>query len=543
MLLRTSLHHLSAFLYSLARWCVARWTLILYWLMFVGLSVLMVAPIWQIRYLPFGDLPDHAGQIRAMMEFDNYREVYRINWLTPYILSYLITMAFAKFMPVVIAIKVVLTLCLLAFPLAIAKMIRHLRGDRFWVISAFSIAYGYSFFWGFYGCFVGTAIAMYFLAHAVDYAKRPLKISSFARAAAFSFLAFAAHPIPWSFAVCAAVLIVFMFDDLRTTIKKSMAFFSILPIVVFWLAKANRVNKYSPGLQVARGYIEAKIFDIGRAFIASFHEIIDKHLLSQRWDEMFCQAIGRSAAPNFFWLCIFLLIWPVFFNGRVRFVHRRWLPLGLVILLCLWMPYAMIDTFNVNNRYAVFLVPMFLLVFDRSPPGARAKWRLVKTPARLGAVLGAFGCAVYMLADNARILQSFKKNDDDFRAILENMAPDKLVLTLDFDDRSELPIGSAYLHFGSWYQAEKRGAALYNFSHDMMTTNVPLRYVGRHRPIPVPWNPHEFNWQKHRGWNFHYFLVRSEGPRDYLFKDSQGKCTLLLQKGSWFLYGRTSGSR
>lgn len=530
--------HVAAIADSMRRRTASNWASILYGLMFAGLSFLLVAPIWSLEYLPLGDLPDHAGQMRAMIDFDHYRVNHKINWFTPYILAYLVTLFLAKFLPLIIAIKTVLTFCLLSIPIAVAKLIKQIRGNRFWVISAFPIACGFSFYWGFYSCFFATALSLYFLVFIVSRAKRPRTWTSFLQTAAFSFLIFTAHPIPWAFAACATPLIFFMHNDFRESLRRSSAVFSTLVVALVWMAMTNPAEKSATVSQFAIERIGNKWADAYASFAASYAELAGKNWVTLRTSEMLSHSIGRIVTPSTIALSLYLLIWPAFFRGRFRFEIRRWLPLGLVIALSLLLPFHVFDTFSVYCRFAVFLVPMALLSLDPAP-------RIGTTPSnrkdkafQVVALLVAFACSTFLLADNARILRSFKPNEEDFRYVLQKMVPGKFVMSLNFDERSALPLGTPYAHFANWYQAEKRGTVLYNFANDENAPNVPLRYIGPSRPVPPIWKPSEFHWMKHQGYNFDYFLVHSMTSRDEIFAESNGEIILLARSGRWFLYGK-----
>lgn len=533
------LAHISAIAQSFLRRFSRNWDTILYGLMFAILSCLLVAPIWSLEYLPLGDLPDHAGQIRAMIDFDHYRSNHTINWFTPYILAYGITLLLAKVFPLIVAIKVVLSFCLISMPIAVAQLIKQLRGNRFWVISAFPIANGYSFYWGFYSCLLATALSLYFLAFIVAYAKRALTWKSFLQTAAFSLLIFSAHPIPWAFAAGAGVLILLGYNDFRATIRKSSAIVFTFTVALVWLAMMNPASKDGLGSQFAIDRITTKWTQAMASFGAAYAELEDKNWLSERLSELFCHAIGRFVTPTNIALSMVLLIWPAFFHGRIRFDIRRWLPMGLVLAASLLLPFYVLQTYSVYCRFAVFLLPMGLFLFAPAPRiGSVPSGRKDKI-FQIVTLVGALATSTFLLVDNARIFQTFKTSEDDFRYVLQKMLPEKLVLSLNFDERSALPLGTPFAHFANWYQAEKRGTVLYNFANAEDAPNVPLRYIGPARPIPPIWKPSEFQWRKHQGYHFDYFLIHSMTSRDAIFTESRGDIVLIARSGRWFLYGKT----
>src|SRR5690606_3194002 len=58
-----------------------------------------------------------------------------------------------------------------------------------------------------------------------------------------------------------------------------------------------------------------------------------------------------------------------------------------------------------------------------------------------------------------------KKENQDFHKILEVMPSEKRVLGLMYENTSAaIGVPFTYVHFGSWYQAEKRGWSDFNFA-------------------------------------------------------------------------------
>jgi hypothetical protein len=141
------------------------------------------------------------------------------------------------------------------------------------------------------------------------------------------------------------------------------------------------------------------------------------------------------------------------------------------------------------------------------------------------------------MVGNLSILRDFKQNDADFTHILQEMKPGKRVMAIILDGRSVLRFSPAYMHFVHWYQAEKLGDVVPAFAHGPYAKNVPVR-ARQARPYPNPWNPTEFDWSRHKGGDYDYFVVRSSALPNNLFRGADADLKLHARKGKWLLYGK-----
>lgn len=511
----------------------------IYYTAFLALSIKLIAPIWSVTYLPLGDLPDHAGQIKAIMEFEYYRDRYAINWFTPYLLGYGLTMMFAFFMPVVAAIKVVLSAAVLTFPVASIFLVRALKGDRLWVFISFPVGYSFAFFWGFFSYIIGTSVAMCFLVFCVGYATSPwLNWRWYLWAAAFSLLLFFGHVIAWGAAIGIGSLIVFIYNDLRMTIKRCSAFLMIVPLVVYWMAvSGERTEVAIPEGQYIQHFL-ARIAQEANYMVDMFNARTEKSEHSQRLAQLVSFSIGKPAYADYLVLGLFLVLWPLMIGARLYMDIRRWLPLLFVIGLFMLMPYYFLDAFYVFQRFAVFLIPVCFLLY-RAKPCAGAQFEKMSVWRSVFIVLG-FVVVWGVLSSYQSLFNSFKENDASFKAILSQMEPEKKVLSLIYNGDSRMTFSPAYLHFGNWYQAEKGGEVIFSFSTDPIAHAVPLRYIGGSWPQPSSWNPREFDWNKHNGSQYDYFLIRATPEDKQRFARRFGRYLKeLAHAGSWYVYGRS----
>ncbi|MBV9949392.1 MAG: hypothetical protein JOZ69_21290 [Myxococcales bacterium] len=514
---------------------------------FLALTCLTVRPLWLVTYLPLGDLPEHAAQIRSILGFNFYRHDYAVHWFTPYLMAYALTMAFATVTSVTTAIKVVLSIALAGIPLASAALLRTIGGNRYWVWLSFPIAYSFAFYWGFFSYVVATPIAIAFSAFAVWYAKRPLRTGRYALAGAFSLLLFFSHALAWLFGVTTAFVIALMEERADQALKKASAYLSILPLVAYWAALSGAPS--NPDADFDRlAHMAGRVGDVLFFVLDDVVDRVERGLHWDRLEELASLAIGGPATWDWTALALLCLAVPLWLGARPARDWKRYAPLATTVAAFLLVPYWLFDTAYVYERFAVFLIPSSFFVFEARAeetmtfPQAKGEatgvtWsRRLRRPAALAA---SFALVFGLLLRTNRNFGSFRQDDADFGAVLARMKPGKRVLSLVFDQASPFHYSPPYMHFASWYQAEKLGIVIPSFSQATDAQNVPFRYLGRPWRAPSSWAPQTFDWIGDRGFDYDYFVVRSDAPRESLFATAGGAVRLLLRRGSWQLYGRT----
>lgn len=504
----------------------------------VFLSILLVAPIWQVTYLPLADLADHAAQIRTIIDYDQYQADYQINWFTPYLVGYAITLFFSVFFSIPVAIKLTLSVSLLAVPAAGYCLIRVLGGNRFWVWVCFPIAYSYSFYWGFFSYIVATPITLLVIAYALWYSDKPFNTRRFIYAGLLSTLLFFAHAMAWMMAIMVIPLMLWIGNPIKLALKKLIPFLIVAPLIAAWMGGSGEERpRIEPGHYVE--HYGGQVVNEARVILREFDKRSLESSHGYRIKELFTLAIGKPVALDYVLLSIFLMLWPMLIGAKLRFNPKLWLPPLAVAGAFVVFPYWIFGTAYVYLRFAVFLIPVFLLVYRPKHPHQpkTADEPLSERIKRATYYAVGFLVVVAFLNNVKQDFVSFKPNDEQFAAILSEMEPGKQVLTLTFQGDSPFRFTPAYLHFGSWYQAEKGGVAMMSFPHDPGAKNVPVRYRHKVWPAPSVWNANEFNWSKHQGWRYDYFLIRADSDKSSIFKRADKDIELLANHGVWYLYG------
>lgn len=516
----------------------------LYLAAFLWLCVLLVLPLWVVDYLPLTDLPEHAAQISMILQREQYEQDYRFNFFTPYLLGYALTWVFAQFFSVITAIKLTLSVCLLAIPCAVAMLLRALRGSRYWVWGAFPVAYGFSFYWGFLNFVVASPVAIAFLAFAVGFGRQPLSLRRCAAAAGFSLLLFFSHALAWAGAVTLAVTILVKGNSWRQVLRRAAAFMVVLPIALYWMSVSGppSANKINEGEYL--NHYSAKVVKELRYISSEFQQRSEKGEHVRRAKEMLSFSIGKPARTDYVVLALVMLCLPLFIGARLTRDWRRWVPLVTTVLLFMIVPYWIVNTAYVYQRFAVFMIPMALILFDRGTQPVTHEhndsfeyhWYMLKHAT-------VYGLVMLVLIGTTLSFRSFAQSDRDFKAVLGQMQEGRKVLMLAFDQQqSAFLFTPPFMHFSGWYQAEKGGLAIPSFAHDPDAHNVPVRHRGPAWPLPSIWRPGEFNWVRHRGNSFDYFVVRDKDLRADLFAPAGEAVSLVVQHGMWQLYARTDSA-
>ena len=507
----------------------------LYALTFVVLSVLLVRPVWMLKYLPLGDLPDHASQLRTIVNFRHYASIYRFNWFTPYFAGYLVALAFTPFVSVLIALKLALSISLLGVPVASAALIRATGGNRYWVWTSFPTAYGFAFHWGFFNFVVATPLAIGIMGFAWHYASRPLSVRRCLGALLFSTGLFCGHALAWLFGITIVALVVMTRHSPRQWLLRMLPFLIIVPFVVRWMLSVSPDEAATP---VKLGNITQHALDQALAVadyvLQQFQASTEKQLHLLRLREMISLAIGMPALLDYILLTLLLLTWPLWIGGRFSHDWKRYLPLGAVVAFYMVVPYWIFGNAYTYERFSAFVIPASYFCFENGPADKNGSWR----DYLFRCAYGAGGLAVVMLTLRIthKQFERFRANDKDFDKILAAMKPDKKVLALAFDAEDVFKYSPTYMHFGSWYQAMKRGEAFPSPAYEYWV--MPARYNGTPWQFPSSWNPGAFDWKVHEGWRYDYFLVDSIQPRPELFRAAGTNIKLLARYGIWWLYGR-----
>lgn len=480
-----------------------------------------VAMMWFVSRLPMTDLPQHAAQVRLLHDlvFGNppWRDELRINLFTPYLIGYGLALPLSLLMPAGTALKLLLCGAFVAYVAAAVRLRRELGGEPRldWLfIPGF---FGFAWKWGFLTFLLAAPLGLLFILHARRHALRPGR----GRAVALTLGGvglFFSHGLVFAYAVLVGVLFALALG--RTRVLREplrLAPYLLLGALMLTYAVVNqRVEAATPDA-------------MGLRWPPPW----------ERLPQALYFSLGNQSDRRFLPLGAALLAVPWVMGLRLNRRPGAWVLPAVTAALWLFVPSNALKTAMLYERFGVFLPTVYALMFAAAQPAPdpdRAR-RL-----RAGLVLAGLCCAIFLAVQTQRLL-GFARESADFERLMASLPPQQRVLNLVFDRRSPAAHNhQVYVHHAAWYQAEKGG--LLDFSFAWFPPQI-VRYRAERQPGVGPgfdFRPETFDWQRHRGPLYDYFVVRGPLPPGLL---SGGPCRVetVARAGLWSLHARRECGR
>ena len=458
---------------------------------FVATVVFAGATFWFSPRLPMTDLAQHAGQVAAWRDLllgtSKWQPLLYLNYFTPYLVGYGLALLLSFILPVSAALTLLLTLAYYGFVAACVALRQRLGSDRRLDWLFIPGVFGYAYAWGLYTFLIAAPLGVLFVLLAHRYADRPtpaLGIVLFLADLALFF----SHGLVFLFANCiGGAFLLLRCRRLARLLHCPMWRPACCASSMRWSACASKPTRPASLLDITWDW------DLGRLNFLIF---------SMGWP-----VGGIEADWNFGPLLLLALAAPWVLGARPnRLEPTALIPLLVTLLAWALVPLAAVSTWFLYQRFAVFLLPFYALIFRAPDPAAAGGvLRLIWLPVLCWA----------FLAVHAERLLAFATESAAFDEVLAVTQPGHRALGLILDPASAAS-GSitAYAHFPMWYQVEKRGFVDFNFAGF-------LPQIVRYRPEHVPpafadrvwaWRPaKEFVWTQYQAGIYRYFFVRRKG--------------------------------
>ncbi|MGH6629577.1 MAG: hypothetical protein ACREB3_07585, partial [Burkholderiales bacterium] len=152
-------------------WSRARWVLL------ALVIAILLSPIWFFRYLPLVDYPDHLARAYILAHLDDpaYAGFYRAAWGPyPYLAGDLLLVALQKIVPIDIAGRILLSLCVLSVPAASWFFLRRANPENA-ILAAWSLPLSYNVFFlsGFMNMQLSMALCLVVIALWLGWLQQP----------------------------------------------------------------------------------------------------------------------------------------------------------------------------------------------------------------------------------------------------------------------------------------------------------------------------------------------------------------------------------
>ncbi|MCW8128838.1 MAG: hypothetical protein KIS92_00510 [Planctomycetota bacterium] len=477
-----------------------------FWIAFGLAALAYLLPFWIVKYPPMIDLPQRAAQVWLLGHL-NEPEVaarYELHGWSPYVLSYYLGWLFARVLSVPDAMRLLISLIVVSMPLSLLALLRANRGDRWWALLGFPLSFGPCFMWGVTPYLAAVPLGLFCIAICRDVRDdltRGRRLQLIVCVAALYFT----HALAWAIAAALALATLAVAGWLR---RQAFLLAAILlspgPLAVGWYLFAK--SSYT---MVNKG----GAWELGLDRLLQF--------------PVFQIDPGTSSLGLVYGGVLLALLAAIFWAGRSAVRSWRYaVPAGLALLAYLLCPTQYFHTFFLEQRVAVFVVPLALAAAASAPqPNAK---RILQRAVALTVLAGSAFLWVR--------LPAFDRETQPFQKIAERMKPGKKLFFLMVDPESRALGRPYFLHFPAWYQAEKGGTAEFSFASLFAE---PVRYRdGMGPPLPqgFEWPPLDMSHEELL--RYDYYLIRAhEDVLPRLMSRGPNDLTLLAQEEHWRLYG------
>ena len=452
--------------------------------------VVLAAPCLFLAYLPMTDLPQHAAVMSILknlgdpaFDFDAYYETTPDRSL--YFFTYGIALAFAKIVPLEIAVRIVVFLSAIAYPLGVLAVLRATGRPGALALLSLPLMYSRTFFWGFanFNLALGMAlIAVALLERGVRGVRGEVALAALCIALVLTHT----YGIAILFGYACLWLVV---GDRRALLARLPALSPLVLGALAWFLLGHDVE--------GRGGIRfLSLADRVRHFedslIGSYPNWSDEILVVAMLG-----AIAFFAARTFPWN---RARWREL--GRCERIFALYSGLNLALYFAL--PTHLPSWHHIHFRHALLAVA-FLPLIAQAPDGPGAR----KAAIALLTTLTLLTFAIHWSH-----LIRFDREARGFDDVIAELPDTPKVYFLNWDQEGTVTETHAYHHFHAYIQARRGG--LISFSFPELFWNIPVR-VHENAGIPrlnvgSEWNARLFDYDE-VGDLYDYMLVRKRADQ------------------------------
>jgi hypothetical protein len=480
---------------------------------------------WLSNHLPMVDIAQHAAQIGLWRDLllgtSAWEEYFRINLFTPYLLGYGIALPLSFLIGISASLKLMLSVAYIAFVYLCVRLRQEFNGDPrldwLYVITFF----GYAYKWGFFTFLVAAPVGLLFILYANQYSKGPTLWQAI-KLLITGVVLLAFHGLVFVYAVGAGICMHLLRNFRNRGVLRNLWPFLLLVAIC------------------------GMYFLVNKKFSADMPTNLDSAI---KWDYGFdriLKAIVYLTTPNAnlssmlipIAISFIMLTVPWLMGLKINWRNPIPLvPLALTVFILGFVPNYAFSTALLYQRFALFLLPAYAWTFLAPQASdsslSKARWQKIMV---LVLMLSTW---LYLGLHTVRTIR-FNQESAGIDRIISQLKPQQRALTMAFDPDSEANSSiKIYAHYPAWYQAERGGLVDFNFA--WFPPQI-VRYRSDHLPAIEPgfeWNVNKFNWQQHRGDEFHYFFVRySEPPISDIFHGAPCPPKLVAESGLWKIYER-----
>jgi len=485
---------------------------------------------WLSARPPLIDLPHHVGQIALLADhFSNnpsWANLVNLNLFTPYLVTYLLVFVLSQVFTLLVSLKIVLSLCFAGF-IASCVLLRKEFGSNAQLDWLFFIGYfGYAWTFGFISFLFAAPIGLILIwttCRLINSEKSRWGIMFLL----IGILLLLSHGLMFGFIFLICFGIYFQKMVLSGfSFNKSIPFIALSIFCISFMAIA--------------AYFQPKGMNDG----FEFAQIYWNYNFAARVKEFLVYPLDQS----FRWglpLVPVLLITPFLISSRLQFFRSpAVIPFFIFIAIFFTCPTYALKIQYLYQRFIIIMFPFFSFLFIASPQINRSARQFDLNALIAKAVL--ITCVWVQFWTVTTEIRAYAKESKDFELILGLLEPRSRALYLPLNAESDAQNrDNIYLHYGQWYQAEKNGFVDFNFA---WTPAMIMRFEDNNSSPIKPgfeWESSKFNWQKHEGTTFRYFIFKSKKEIDPLIFFAGAPCSphKIFNQGEWQVFERSVCSK
>lgn len=472
-----------------------------YWIAFAICALAATSPLIVTPLLPMADLPEHMAQVAIWKHLDDscheFRKVYELNPVTPYLLGYGVSRALATTVTVTTAVKVTVWLAIVLLPLAMRVLFARTGADPWWSLLGFPLAFGYSFYWGFLNFILALPIGIVLLALLYD------RRSGTVARSLLALLLLLSHALMFVFVAGVAAL--------WAVRRRSWPVFIpfLIPGCLFGLYVVRLLGREEAahgGFSWNPGW--SRMTDLPSVLFANAWE---------PWGLVLAGAMTASVALA---------------RPHVTREPDRWLLAGAAAAVYFAAPFGAFGIAYLPSRFAVLVAVGAMVVLERKvrldgtdePPRTRA---LVFSRFAIVAIV-----LVWMAVLSGRF-RNFSEEAGEFETVVASLPANRRVALLNGMPFSAHVPGPVFWHFGALYQVRKGGLSAWSFAAAYPEI---VRFLPGSEPrLSSPSTPVAgIDWPGIL--QYDYLLIRGPDARRWLFRDAPVPIRLHAQHGSWWVF-------
>jgi hypothetical protein len=469
-----------------------------------ALSFVQLVPVWSGRTLPILDYPNHLALVRIWDKLEDPAYGFAAHFAArvrpvPYLLYYGVLRALGHVVSLENAHKVVLSVYLVAFPLAVLSLARALGRSPWLAFGAFALAYCPSVLYGYEAYMLAATCFFFGLAALVRWMdhRRTRDVFAFGAAATLAYLL---HLVPWAFLMAI------------TALAAWRALVAFAPSIA--LAAATAISE-----RLDHAYLH----DPGEAFRGTWRTPVTALAELPRWTlDLFPGSLDMGLLA-----VVALTVVALALRGaRPRKVHA--IAIALVACAYFSLPFEMstpVVFYMISARVPLLLGPLLLLL-PSAPLERRA--RAFALPLIAVAAIVPLCLAPRWRDFSARSEPFFRLVDQIPLGKTTFVARRALMPTPLPAEKSgdSATCGPAYWAEGAWPVALRGGYSPYLFDQ-----GIPVVYTTRLAAPPFP--PRD-DFAPREAPEFDYYLLREAGAE----AKSDPALALVAREGPWELYRR-----